>query len=145
MQGEGMQKEEKRMTRGGNQDRQKRWRKGKRRRRKFTADEIIVKEGRFSGFFSAYYLFHVGAYSAEARAAGILAGLAFTPEMQLKATKEFSGGWRMRIALARALFVQVFAAPPSPFFRPSLHSPPPPSLSTLFFLFLPFVADAADP
>src|SRR5688500_1362034 len=47
-----------------------------------------------------------GAYSAEARAAGILSGLAFTPEMQKKATKEFSGGWRMRIALARALFVQ---------------------------------------
>lgn len=48
----------------------------------------------------------IGAYSAEARAAGILAGLAFTPDMQKKATKEFSGGWRMRISLARALFVQ---------------------------------------
>lgn len=48
----------------------------------------------------------IGAYSAEARAAGILSGLAFTPEMQLMPTKEFSGGWRMRIALACALFVQ---------------------------------------
>ncbi|WCJ26568.1 ATP-binding cassette sub-family F member 3 [Euphorbia peplus] len=48
----------------------------------------------------------IDADSAEARAASILAGLSFTPEMQKKATKAFSGGWRMRIALARALFVE---------------------------------------
>jgi len=47
----------------------------------------------------------IGAHSAEARAAAILAGLQFTPEMQKKKTMEFSGGWRMRISLARALFV----------------------------------------
>lgn len=41
---------------------------------------------------------------APARAACILAGLGFNPEMQGNATKTFSGGWRMRIALARALF-----------------------------------------
>jgi len=41
---------------------------------------------------------------APARAAVILNGLSFTPEMQVRATKTFSGGWRMRIALARALF-----------------------------------------
>lgn len=33
-------------------------------------------------------------------------GLSFTPEMQRKPTKAFSGGWRMRIALARALFIE---------------------------------------
>jgi len=43
--------------------------------------------------------------SALARAAKILSGLGFTADMQHKATKEFSGGWRMRIALARALFI----------------------------------------
>ena len=32
--------------------------------------------------------------------------IGFTPEKQQKKTKEFSGGWRMRIALARALFIQ---------------------------------------
>lgn len=48
----------------------------------------------------------IDADSAEARAASILAGLSFTPEMQKKATKTFSGGWRMRIALARALFIE---------------------------------------
>ncbi|CAA9996228.1 unnamed protein product [Nesidiocoris tenuis] len=41
---------------------------------------------------------------APARASIILAGLGFTPEMQGRATKTFSGGWRMRLALARALF-----------------------------------------
>ncbi|KAM7279333.1 hypothetical protein ACFE04_006467 [Oxalis oulophora] len=48
----------------------------------------------------------IDADSAEARAATILAGLSFTPEMQRKPTKTFSGGWRMRIALARALFIE---------------------------------------
>uniref|UniRef100_A0A803L585 ABC transporter domain-containing protein n=1 Tax=Chenopodium quinoa TaxID=63459 RepID=A0A803L585_CHEQI len=48
----------------------------------------------------------IDADSAEARAASILAGLSFSPEMQHKATRTFSGGWRMRIALARALFIE---------------------------------------
>ncbi|KAH8784116.1 P-loop containing nucleoside triphosphate hydrolase protein [Hyaloscypha sp. PMI_1271] len=43
---------------------------------------------------------------AESRAATILAGLGFSPERQLFATKTFSGGWRMRLALARALFCE---------------------------------------
>lgn len=41
---------------------------------------------------------------APSRASVILAGLGFTAEMQARATKTFSGGWRMRLALARALF-----------------------------------------
>ncbi|XP_076924704.1 ABC transporter F family member 3-like [Bidens hawaiensis] len=48
----------------------------------------------------------IDAYAAESRAASILAGLSFTPEMQKKPTRAFSGGWRMRIALARALFIE---------------------------------------
>jgi len=48
----------------------------------------------------------LGADTAEARAAHILNGLQFTPEMQNKKCKDYSGGWRMRIALARALFIQ---------------------------------------
>ncbi|KAI5655297.1 hypothetical protein M9H77_32484 [Catharanthus roseus] len=51
-------------------------------------------------------LVFIDADAAEARAASILAGLSFSPEMQKRATKTFSGGWRMRIALARALFVE---------------------------------------
>ncbi|XP_015886720.3 ABC transporter F family member 4 [Ziziphus jujuba] len=48
----------------------------------------------------------VGSDSAEAQASKILAGLGFTKDMQGRATRSFSGGWRMRISLARALFVQ---------------------------------------
>ncbi len=45
------------------------------------------------------------ASTTEMRAAKILHGLGFDKEMQAKKTRDFSGGWRMRIALARALFV----------------------------------------
>ncbi|KZF22240.1 ATP-binding cassette, sub-family F, member 3 [Xylona heveae TC161] len=43
---------------------------------------------------------------AESRAASILWGLGFSKERQQYATKTFSGGWRMRLALARALFCE---------------------------------------
>jgi len=43
----------------------------------------------------------IDAYGAEARASTILAGLSFDAPAQLRATKTFSGGWRMRVALAR--------------------------------------------
>jgi len=46
----------------------------------------------------------IDAHTAEARASSILAGLGFEGEMQQRATKEYSGGWRMRISLGRALF-----------------------------------------
>ncbi len=44
--------------------------------------------------------------AAEAKARRILYGLGFDIEMQTKPTKMFSGGWRMRISLARALFIE---------------------------------------
>ncbi|KAM4751654.1 LOW QUALITY PROTEIN: ATP-binding cassette sub-family F member 1-like [Cyanocitta cristata] len=48
----------------------------------------------------------IGAAAAEAKARRILAGLGFTPPMQNRATRKFSGGWRMRVSLARALFLE---------------------------------------
>ncbi|KAL3526847.1 hypothetical protein ACH5RR_011503 [Cinchona calisaya] len=48
----------------------------------------------------------MGSDAAEAQASKILAGLGFTKDMQARPTRSFSGGWRMRISLARALFVQ---------------------------------------
>ena len=48
----------------------------------------------------------IDAHKAEARACSILAGLQFDDEeMKKKPSKEYSGGWRMRISLARALFM----------------------------------------
>lgn len=46
----------------------------------------------------------IDAYAAPARAASILAGLGFSAADQLRPCSEFSGGWRMRVALAAILF-----------------------------------------
>ncbi|MEM1038971.1 MAG: ABC-F family ATP-binding cassette domain-containing protein [Pseudomonadota bacterium] len=46
----------------------------------------------------------IEAHSAEARAGAILHGLGFDAEAQLKPCSDFSGGWRMRVALAAVLF-----------------------------------------
>ncbi|KAK2704966.1 hypothetical protein QYM36_017124 [Artemia franciscana] len=48
----------------------------------------------------------IGADSAESKARRILSGLGFDSEMQNKASKDLSGGWRMRISLARALYLE---------------------------------------
>ena len=40
----------------------------------------------------------------ETRAAQLLVGLGFSQKMMAKCTRDMSGGWRMRVALARALF-----------------------------------------
>ncbi|WP_293444581.1 ribosomal protection-like ABC-F family protein [Planktotalea sp.] len=48
----------------------------------------------------------IDAWSAEARAATILRGLGFTHDEQLQPCSAFSGGWRMRVALAAVLFSQ---------------------------------------
>ena len=47
-----------------------------------------------------------GSHAAPARAATILAGLGFDHEAQSRACSEFSGGWRMRVALAALLFTE---------------------------------------
>ena len=46
----------------------------------------------------------IDAHSAEARAASILHGLGFDSAAQARACADFSGGWRMRVALAAVLF-----------------------------------------
>ncbi|HEY0972871.1 MAG TPA: ATP-binding cassette domain-containing protein [Solimonas sp.] len=45
----------------------------------------------------------IGGYAARARAGRLLHGLGFSAEEQIKAVADFSGGWRMRLNLARAL------------------------------------------
>ena len=48
----------------------------------------------------------IGAHAAEARAARILAGLGFDAAAQARPCSDFSGGWRMRVALAGVLFTE---------------------------------------
>ena len=48
----------------------------------------------------------IDAWSAEARASSILRGLGFDSEKQQMPCSAFSGGWRMRVALAAVLFSQ---------------------------------------
>src|SRR6185295_13636972 len=48
----------------------------------------------------------IGAHGAPARAAEILAGLGFSHTEQQRPCAEFSGGWRMRVALASTLFAE---------------------------------------
>ena len=48
----------------------------------------------------------IDAHSAAARAAAILAGLGFSTADQARPCSEFSGGWRMRVALAATLFAE---------------------------------------
>jgi ATP-binding cassette subfamily F protein 3 len=48
----------------------------------------------------------IDAHSAEARAGSILSGLGFDAEAQKRPASSFSGGWRMRVALAAVLFAE---------------------------------------
>jgi ATP-binding cassette subfamily F protein 2 len=71
-------------------------------------DETIAKEGTDSEKLAFLYecLDMLDPDTVVKRAAEILHGLGFTKHMQQKKTKDFSGGWRMRISLARALFIR---------------------------------------
>ena len=48
----------------------------------------------------------IGSDQAEPKARRLLSGLGFTKEMQERPTNKFSGGWRMRVSLARALYIE---------------------------------------
>ncbi|XP_043063304.1 ATP-binding cassette sub-family F member 1 [Drosophila ficusphila] len=71
--------------------------------KQFAAGDLSVQEELNDTFAE---LKAIGAYSAEARARRILAGLGFSKEMQDRPTNKFSGGWRMRVSLARALYLE---------------------------------------
>lgn len=67
---------------------------------------IVQIHGEDYAWLFAMLPLQIGASTAESRASKILHGLGFTTAMQRRATSSFSGGWRMRISLARALYIQ---------------------------------------
>lgn len=60
--------------------------------------ELLESYGKLQSQFE-----NAGGYSLEARARAVLGGLGFAPEDAERSTAEFSGGWQMRIALAKLL------------------------------------------
>ena len=73
-----------------------------RRHRLLAETETATDPNRISDIHAQ--LRDIGAYAAPGRAAAILAGLGFSEAEQQRPSAEFSGGWRMRVALAAALF-----------------------------------------
>ncbi|KAI9204852.1 P-loop containing nucleoside triphosphate hydrolase protein [Polychytrium aggregatum] len=67
-----------------------------------SAEESSLISSRLKSVYAK--LEEIESDKAESKAAAILNGLGFSPDQQKAATKTFSGGWRMRLALARALF-----------------------------------------
>lgn len=68
-----------------------------------SLEELEVQEYTLSDIYER--LREIDAFTAEGRAKAILKGLQFTDKDFDKPVKDFSGGWRMRVALARILFV----------------------------------------
>ncbi len=67
-----------------------------------AADERLLKRhGELQSTFE-----HLGGYTLKSDAEAALCGLGFKPEALLKPLKSFSGGWRMRAALARVLIAR---------------------------------------
>ncbi|XP_063709132.1 ATP-binding cassette sub-family F member 1 [Culicoides brevitarsis] len=64
----------------------------------------LSKQDRLSEVYTE--LKAIGADAAESRARRILAGLGFSKSMMDRPTNSFSGGWRMRVSLARALYIE---------------------------------------
>lgn len=71
-------------------------------------DHLMETEGGESTLLDDIYerIDSMDAATFESRAASILHGLGFDKEYMTRKTKDLSGGWRMRVSLARALFVR---------------------------------------
>ncbi|MDV6345580.1 ABC-F family ATP-binding cassette domain-containing protein [Nitrosomonas sp. Is37] len=67
-------------------------------------EQTLVREVHDSGWFEAQQRYEaIDGYGARARAAQLLNGLGFANDALERAVNQFSGGWRMRLNLARAL------------------------------------------
>ncbi len=64
--------------------------------------EAAHEEGERAALLHARYD-EIGGYAARSRAQALMSGLGFAPDAEASPVASFSGGWRMRLALARAL------------------------------------------
>jgi ATP-binding cassette subfamily F protein 2 len=71
-------------------------------------EEVFAEEGAESPYLAEIYerMENLDASTFEKRAGELLYGLGFSQDYVHKKTKDLSGGWRMRVALAKALFVK---------------------------------------
>lgn len=71
-------------------------------------ERLLVEEGPESEMLQDVYerLDMLDSATVKSRAAEVLCGLGFSTERMNKPTKDLSGGWRMRVALAKALFIR---------------------------------------
>ena len=74
---------------------------GRSRRRPTSWSELLERFGEVQARFD-----ELGGYALEARAREILAGLGFSQEMMDGDVAKLSGGWKMRVALARILLMR---------------------------------------
>lgn len=72
------------------------------------SERVLEEEGPESELLQDIYgrLDAMDPSTFESRAAGLLYGLGFNADFMAKKTKDLSGGWRMRVALAKALFIK---------------------------------------
>ena len=66
-----------------------------------ASERLLTRHGELQSSFE-----HLGGYTLKADAEAALCGLGFRPEALTDALKNFSGGWRMRAALARVLIAR---------------------------------------
>ncbi|KAK2964576.1 putative ABC transporter F family member 1 [Blattamonas nauphoetae] len=79
----------------------------KKRKRKKGEEDAELTEEELTLLNELYSrLDEIDADKARAKGAEILRGLGFSPDKQMQMTKDMSGGWRMRLSLARALFLR---------------------------------------
>lgn len=85
-------------------NKKKKGKKGKKKQVKLSAEQVAAAENKLERILGAIATLEADEELRTTRANTILTGLGFTATSRHQPTKELSGGWRMRVSLACALF-----------------------------------------